>query len=296
MIRHAEVVCVGAATIDTIVVVDRLPGSDERVVADSFVTAGGGPAATAAVALARLGVPVAFCGVVGDDEAGCLVRASLESEGVDVERLRVDASAQTARSVILVERSTGARTIVTMTAAAPVPEDVPAGSGWLHADQTGYRAARAVSADGSRLLSIDAGNRIDGLQVRGLDLYAPTVSSLAELFPGSVDAGLRSARDAGAGTVIATAGADGAYVLDGDEAVHVPAFPVEAVSTLGAGDVFHGALLAALVGGSRPVEAARFAGAAAALSCRGVDGRSAIPRADEVEEFLAGAMPDSVTL
>lgn len=48
----ASVVCVGTATLDTIALVGRMPGADERIVAEEIRTAGGGPAATAAVALA----------------------------------------------------------------------------------------------------------------------------------------------------------------------------------------------------------------------------------------------------
>jgi sugar/nucleoside kinase (ribokinase family) len=60
-------------------------------------------------------------------------------------------------------------------------------------------------------------------------------------------------------------------------------------STLGAGDVFHGALLAAFVRGHGLHDALVFASAAAALSCRGLDGRSAIPSPAELERALADA-------
>ena len=72
------VVCVGLATRDTILAVPRHPAADELVFASDAAVAGGGPAATAAVALARLGVPSYFVGAVGDDEAGAFIRAGLE--------------------------------------------------------------------------------------------------------------------------------------------------------------------------------------------------------------------------
>ena len=61
------------------------------------------------------------------------------------------------------------------------------------------------------------------------------------------------------------------------------------MSTLGAGDVFHGALLASLVRGLEIADALRHANAAAALSCRALDGRSGIPTWPELEAFLARA-------
>ena len=73
------IVCVGLATRDTVYAVPRHPGPDERVVATERVVAGGGPAATAAVTIARLGVPVRFAGVVDN-----------ELEGVEVLRIRFD--------------------------------------------------------------------------------------------------------------------------------------------------------------------------------------------------------------
>ncbi len=290
MTRGARVVCVGVATIDTIAVVDRMPGEDERVVADGFTVAGGGPAATAAVTLARLGVPVAFCGVVGDDDAGRLVRASLEGEGVDTSLLRVDARARSTRSVILVSAATHARTIVTTPSTAPRPDDVPLDAEWLHVDQTGYRAVRAALERAPARhprLSVDAGNAIEGLALDGVELYAPTASALARAFPGDLLEGLRAARAHGARRVLATAGADGSYVLQGESLVHVEPTEADVVSTLGAGDVFHGALLAAIVEGRDLVDAARFAGRVAALSCRALDGRSGIPHGEELAEPTA---------
>src|SRR5919201_6661928 len=95
------VVCVGAATLDAIFAVPRHPAADDRVVASQLVRAGGGPAATAAVALARLGVPVFFVGAVGDDRAGADIRAGLEAEGVDVSELATIPGARSPQSSIL---------------------------------------------------------------------------------------------------------------------------------------------------------------------------------------------------
>ncbi|GAA4442197.1 carbohydrate kinase family protein [Phytohabitans houttuyneae] len=276
-----EVICVGAVTVDTIAVVDRAPGPDGRVVAEPFTVAGGGPAATAAVTLARLGVPVGFCGVVGDDAEGALSRALLEQAGVDTTWLATRPGVPTARSMIVVSREQGTRMIVT-TPSAPV--DVPPGAApWLHADQAGYPAVRGHT--GARR-SLDGGNPVPGLVASGLDLYAPSVEALTAAFPAPTLAD--SMRAAGARQVVATAGADGCYVLVDGEARHVP--PVAApslVSTMGAGDVFHGALLAGLVQGRSLLEAAWRANAVAALSCRALDGRTGIPDADETERFLS---------
>src|SRR5699024_1769651 len=133
-------------------------------------------------------------------------------------------------------------------------------------------------------VSIDDGYGIDGFTPDGVDLYAPTVASLTQRYgPRPVPDLLAAARADGAGALVATDGAAGAWFLADGDAAHRSAHPVEVVSTLGAGDVFHGALLAALA--DQPPErittaalahAVTWASVVAAMSCRGVDGRSAI--------------------
>jgi sulfofructose kinase len=92
---------------------------------------------------------------------------------------------------------------------------------------------------------------------------------------------------AGAETVVVTHGAAGCTGHTQDGLVEAPGVPCDPVSTLGAGDVFHGALLAYLVRGAPLAEALRAANTAAALSCRSLDGRSAIPTLDELQRTLA---------
>jgi sugar/nucleoside kinase (ribokinase family) len=272
----ARVVCVGLATLDSIFALPRHPGADDRVVATELAVAGGGPAATAAVALARLGVEVAFAGAVGDDATGAAIRDGLASEGVDVSLLGVVAGARSPQSSILV--GDGGRAIVHYPGSLPGlvldddARDLCRDADWVHVDHAGYAAApRDVR------LSIDGGNPIPGLDLAGVALYAPTQEALERDF-GTAEAALA----AGAELVVVTRGHEGSVAYTGEEVVDVPARPVDAVSTLGAGDVFHGAVLAALVRDQPLADALAFANRAAALSCRALDGRSAIPTFEEV--------------
>jgi sulfofructose kinase len=296
------VVCVGLATLDTILAVPRHPGPDDRVVATACVVAGGGPAATAAVALARLGIESAFVGAVGDDAAGSAIREGLAAEGVDVSRLTVVAGAQSPQSTILVGPG-GARTIVHVpgTAALEVG-DLPAAE-WVHVDHVGYAAVRGR---GLRL-SVDGGNAVPDLDLAEVALYAPTESALtgrtdaeqkttvSGASPGrlrgnretsqSLEAAARAALAAGAGLVVVTRGAGGSVAATREgELIVVPAPTVrpadgQSFSTLGAGDVFHGALLAQLVRDVPLRAALEAANRIAAASCCALDGRSAIPSA-----------------
>lgn len=283
------VVCVGVAVSDTIAVVQWVPREDERLQADEFVVAGGGPAATAAVTLSRLGIPAGFCGLVGDDPAGEALVAELAAEGVDTSAVERRSDVRTAASVVLVSAGTAARTIVTSPPLAPAgPLSPPSEAEWIHVDHAGFQALAASQA-GHRTavrISVDGGNPVPGLSLAGVTLYAPTVAALLRRYPGGERAAVKAALRDGADIVVATRGAGGALVGDADGVHAVPACPVDAVSTLGAGDVFHGALLAGLVEGRVLADAVRRANACAALSCRALDARSAIPTRRELDEFV----------
>ena len=294
------VVFVGAATLDAIALLDAFPEPDQRVVARQITYAGGGPAATAAVAAARLGLPAAFVGVVGDDEEGGRIVDGLRAEGVDTSGVRRAPGARSGASVVLVDRSRSTRAICTR----PVPAlDLPADSTsahlvrsarWVHVDHLGWAPVHALLAgttepSGRPRLSVDAGNPIAGFTPQGVDLFVPTVEALVRIYGARPVADLLAAALAdGARCVVATRGAAGSLARTADgESAEAPGYPVEVVSTLGAGDVFHGALLAAVVSGRPLAQALAYANVVAALSCRGVDGRSAIPTDAEAADALA---------
>jgi sulfofructose kinase len=299
------VVCIGIATLDAIALVDRLPLAGERLPAVEVRLAGGGVAATAAVTLAHLGVPVAFIGRVGDDEAGRWIRAGLGDAGVDVSGLRTVAGRSPA-SVVLVDAEAGERSLIPDVRGVPplglASDDLArcAAATWLHIDRTGYPTLRELAAAGvTTPVSLDGGNFVDELRLDRIALYAPTERALLARYPDRVlDEALHEALDEGPRIVAVTRGAAGSVALErtadgGIRGYDAPAIEAPIVSTLGAGDVFHGALLAALLDGRRLDEVLRFGNAAAGLSCRALDGRSGIPSRREVEAFLATAGAES---
>jgi sulfofructose kinase len=99
-------------------------------------------------------------------------------------------------------------------------------------------------------------------------------------------AGLEALPPAGSWSAV-TNGAGGVFFREASAIAHEPAFAVEAVDTLGAGDIWHGALALALAEGQGEREAIRFASAAAAIKCTRFGGRDGAPRRAEVEAFLA---------
>jgi sugar/nucleoside kinase (ribokinase family) len=299
-----KVLFVGAATVDSIALVEAFPHPDQRLVADELVFAGGGPAATAAVAASRLGIPAAFVGTVGDDPDGRRILEGLEEEGVDVSGVTVARGTRSGASVIVVDHGRGTRAICARPGPALDRAAVASavqGIEWVHTDHVGWDAVRAAvppTGTGPRL-SVDLGYLLDGFTPHGVDLYAPSMDALRvahrhlglDLGP---EALLSAALDQGAHRVVATDGSRGSWGADASgEWAHVPGVAVDVVSTLGAGDVFHGALLAAHVRGLGLEAALRYANTTAALSCRGLDGRSAIPSHERVEAHLGAAAPTS---
>jgi len=288
-----KVLFVGAATVDSIALVPAFPHPDQRVVADELVFAGGGPAATAAVAAARLGVAAAFVGTVGDDADGRRIVEGLEEEGVDTSGVTVARGHRSGASVIVVDHGRGTRAICARPGppvdAAAVAAAV-AEADWVHTDHVGWAAVRAavpVGSSGPRL-SLDLGYHVAGFTPREVDLFAPSIEALRAAH-GSLDpeALLSAALGEGARRVVATDGSRGSYGADSSgERAHAAGVAVDVLSTLGAGDVFHGALLAAHVRGLGLEAALRYANTTAALSCQGLDGRSAIPTHERVEALL----------
>ncbi|HEX6788208.1 MAG TPA: PfkB family carbohydrate kinase [Gaiellaceae bacterium] len=249
------IICAGLATRDTIYAVPRHPGADDLVVASERTVAGGGPAATAAVAIARLGGDVRFIGVVD------------ELEGVEVMRV----PGRTVESTILVNDE--GRSIVTeVPETFTVTAEMLEGADWLHVDHVGYASLEPDCFDAGVRISVDAGHPIPTLDVGRIDLYAP---------PQERDDGRR------AKVTVVTRGGLGCTAYADGETIEVPGFKVAPVSTLGAGDVFHGALVASLDRGLDLREALKRANACAAISCRALDGRSGIPTWDEVEAAVA---------
>ena len=292
--KPGSMVFVGGLMADHIAAVDTYPAADERVLARAVIRSGGGPASTAAVAAARLGVhDVAFVGTVGQDAAGDYLLAELAAEGIDTSGVTRLPDRATGASVIIADVSAGSRAICTQPG-PPVQlnstaEQLIRSARWVHIDHLGWPVVAPVIDGGSSQVSVDISYPVAGFSPQGVDLYVPNAPALAARYSADVDDVdllLDRALAEGPGTVVITRGSQGSVGAT-QSGVRGAAAPHRSpiTSTLGAGDVFHGALLAALDQDQGLVEAMRYAGVVAALSCRALDGRSAIP--DHHETLVA---------
>lgn len=294
-----SLICVGIAVLDEIFAVEEIPIRPGKYFASDFRSIGGGPASTAAVAAAAMGARTALWARVGEDRAGEQIVAELAGFGVDVGHVRRLPGGRSGLSAVMVD-ATGDR--LTINFADPALDTDP---GWLplarvkEADAVlcdcrwpaGAEAVlRRVRQDG-RIAVLDADITPDA----AVNTLAPLASHVAFSQGGlqqfsaksEPEAGLRAAAERIAGWLCVTLGPDGCMVLEDGAIRSIPAFPVDAIDTTGAGDVFHGALAVALAEGREALAAVQFASAAAALKCTRFGGRSGIPDRLQVDGFLA---------
>lgn len=288
------VVVVGSVNVDLVVRVPRLPGPGETVIGGRFHRAAGGKGANQAAAAARLGAPTWFVGLVGQDDLGREARADLEAAGVDVGLLGpgeeptgvaailVDASGE---NLIAVASGANAELGAEHVEAAMRRIDVGNAVVLSNLEVPDEAVAAAASAAGERgwpfVLNPAPARALPEEVVALATVLVPNETEVAQL--GGPDALL----DGGATAVLVTLGSRGAALhRPGASPRHVPAFPVDAVDTTGAGDAFCGALAWALAAGWDLEEAARLAAGAGALACRAVGARASLPAAEELEGFI----------
>ncbi|RCG31769.1 carbohydrate kinase family protein [Sphaerisporangium album] len=282
-------------------------GQREQLVGTGALTLGGSGAIMACGA-ARLGLRVAFAGLVGDDDAGRYVRDTLAACGVDVAALRMDPGLPTPLTVVITRE--GDRAILTApgtlaaTTAGVVPERLLSGSRHVHAASyflmprlAGalpglFRAARAHGATTSLDTNDDPTGRWDPAGLAAVlaetDILLPNAHEARHLATGAAGALETAAADLAArGPLVAVKnGADGALCHDGHTLVTTAGIAVTPADTVGAGDSFDAGFVAATLNGM-PVEGAlEFAAVCGALSTRAHGGTTAQPTWDEAAAHI----------
>ena len=293
-----DVVGFGVNALDLIAIIDGYPLPDTKAQFKEFDVQGGGVTATAMAACARLGLRARYVGKVGTDFWSRLSLRTLSKEGVDV-RCVIKAKGSPGHvSLVLADRATGQRTLFFRRppAYAIRPEEL---------DRTAITAGRLLHVDGidpeAAVQAIgwarEAGMRItmDGERiVPGIEEVWPRVDLLVcnPRFLAAVTGeqmpkeGLRALASRGPSRVAVTLAEEGVLGFAEGRFMRIPGFPIKAVDTNGAGDVFHGACAIGELRGWPCEWTLTFASAVAAMKCRFLGGRRGIPRLLEVAEFL----------
>ncbi|WP_027232839.1 PfkB family carbohydrate kinase [Phyllobacterium sp. UNC302MFCol5.2] len=298
-----KILCVGALTMDTIFRLDRLPPGPGKYIPLEAVEIAAGMASSAAASIARLGGSVSLFASTGDDEIGRRAVAELTAEGVDCSHVRSVADARSAFSSIFVDAA-GERVIVPYYDAGllSAPSEIPpvidgtfdvvmTDVRWPLAAAKVLKAAREAEVHGI----LDA----DTASLETLEMLLPLASHIVASEPAAERVTGESDPEKATVALAALYGRDGAFVsvtagnkgsfwydeLEG-EVRHMPAFEVDVVDTLAAGDVFHGTFAWALSRNYPIYQIMRFASAAAAIKCSRFGGRSGAPTKAELDAFL----------
>jgi ribokinase len=297
------VVVVGSINQDLVVSVERFPSAGETLLGTGHFMSPGGKGANQAVAAARLGQDVLMVGRVGDDAAGHSLRHHLESQGVNVRRVRVDLDHETGLAVITLDAagentiivSPGANAAVDVHDVAAAESDLTAAEVTLLQLEIPLAAvdAAVALAGGMIVLNPAPAMRLSSSTLGLVDVLVPNRSELGRLAdlpePQTVDEVAAAARKLeGPGAIVVTLGAGGALLVAEGEAHHIPSPVVDVVDTVGAGDAFCGALADALARGLQLPEAVEWGVHAGAIAVTKAGAQSALPTRHQVEALIAG--------
>lgn len=293
-----DVVGMGLNAVDHICVVPRFPKYEEKLRMLDFKKAAGGQVASALTACAKWGLKTKYVGKVGGEDLGAFSLASLREAGIETSDVAVIEGVPNQFAFILVDASTGERTIIWRRDAAlemqpgQVPLQAIAAGKYLLLDGHDSEAA-AVAARQARdrgvTVVVDAETVKPG--TRDLILASSYVVGSSE-FPerftgiGDLEEALKSMRAMGPECVVATLGREGALCLSDRGLIRSGGFRVECVDSTGAGDVFHGAFIYGLAAGWDLERVLDFSNAAAALNCTAIGAREGIKPVAEILDLI----------
>ena len=303
-LRHdaeTDVAGFGTNAVDFLIQVPHYPEFNSKVELTQYTQAAGGEIATTMVGLRRLGLTASYIGRFGDDAAGDIGLGSLRDEGVDLRFAERIDGADTQIAFIVIDERSGERTVIWKRDAKlrysedEAPLEAIANAKVLHITPHDTRAcirlARAAREQGT-IVSMDVDNVVDDIEeLLGL---VDVIVACAD-FPSRL-LGISDKRTAltemhsrfGAGVVGVTLGESGSLLLCNGEFIETPGFDVPGgcKDTTGAGDSFRVGLLYGMIVGETVEESARMANGVAALKCRSVGARTALPRRDELNSLL----------
>ena len=299
--KRFDAVGFGTNAVDYLIVVPEYPAFDSKIRLTEYVRAAGGEIATTMTGLNRLGLKTLYAGRFGDDSEGNFGLQTLRDEAVNVDFAEQIKGARTQIAFIVIDERSGERTVIwerdarLSYAETEAPVELAAQGKVLHFTPHDTRAcvrlAKAAKAENT-IVSIDVDNLFAGVEDL-LPLVDVFISS-AE-FPEKL-VGVKDKKDSlreinrrfGCAVVGMTLGENGSLILCENEFIETNGFDVPGgcKDTTGAGDAFRVGFLYALLTGETIETAATMANAVAALKCRALGARTALPDKRELLEFI----------
>jgi ribokinase len=296
---------------DLVTYVPRLPEPGETLVGHSFMTFPGGKGANQAVACARLGLETKLVGRIGDDSFGEQHLEALNAEGVDTTSVLIDTDHATGLAVISVDDSAENSIIVVSGANAVLDEtDIHRAEALLSQteilliqnevpSEVNFAVARAAHEQGALVVFDPAPARsLAEWTYSYLDWITPNEVEAEALvgFPIQTESDAAKAAEVlcgrGAGTAVIKLGERGAYYQSDQGSGMVPAFKVDAIDTVAAGDAFNAGLAAGLAADCSVEESVRWGAAAGALAVTQRGAITSLPYRTEFDELLQAGLID----
>jgi sulfofructose kinase len=294
-----DIVGVGLNASDTLLLVPHFPDYAGKVAFTEEIASPGGQVASALTVCSKLGLRAKYIGTIGDDESGRIQLSSLREAGLDLEDLEIRANCTSQRAYIIIDQSTGERTIIWRR-----PDCLRIDPAFITADK--IACARLLHVDGHDTPAIEKAAKLarqNGIPVSvDVDTIYPDfgrvlpyvdfmVSSteFPEKWTGETDPfrALETIQNEYKMRVAAmTLGAHGALAREGGRFVYSPGFVVACADTTGAGDVFHGAFCYAVLAGMPLLETLEFSNAMAAINCTRLGARGGIATENEAHALI----------
>ncbi len=305
---NGEILCMGSVNIDMVMVMHKLPNEGETIVTDNFSTYPGGKGGNQAVAAAQMGARTSMFTKLGTDELSGTLKKQLEEKGVKTDNIIIE---EGTAGIAIIRVDLEGRNSISFTPgnnALLTPEDVEIHRNLFEPNKillitmeistpTVYKAVRAAHKNGMLVILDPSPVPTEPFPEdipRCIDIVKPNQTEASWMVGRKIESAdnakeaVLDLRRMGFAFPVITLGEDGVISLAGGSPVLTPSHTVKAVDTTAAGDVFSGALAAAIAGAEQLETAIGFANAAAALSIMRKGAQTSIPSLDEVKDFLKG--------
>ncbi|WP_130802603.1 ribokinase [Acinetobacter ihumii] len=300
-----NMVVLGSANVDHILNVDDFPASGQTVSGKNYKVAFGGKGANQAVAAARSGANISFIGCVGDDDAGHHLKVQLEKDGVHIQAVQSIKDQNTGVALIFVNHQAdnfigihaGANAALSVEYVQQHASLIQSAQLLLLQLETPIdsiltAAHLAHNAGVKIILNPAPAQALTSELLQNVDIITPNKTE-AEILTGlkinhldDVQQAAHVLHNYGIETVVITLGAQGVWLSESGQGQLIPAFKVDAVDTIAAGDTFNGAFATALLEGQSNQEAAQFANAAAAIAVTRYGAQPSIPYRAEINALF----------
>lgn len=297
----AEIIVIGSSNTDMVIKSKKLPAPGETILGGTFLMNPGGKGANQAVAAARSGGIVTFVTKIGNDIFGSEAAELFDKEKINTDYIVRDAVNPSGVALINVDED-GENCIVVAQGSNGTMSESDINEKVFGKDKsdiflmqleipvaTVAFIARKASANGNRVilnpapackLPDDLFSNLYLITPNETEAYALTGIEVHD--KASAEAAAGNLRKKGVQNVVITMGASGAYILTDNYSAMVPGFPVKAIDTTAAGDVFNGALAAALSEGSDIKDGVIFANRAASISVTRMGAQASAPYRHEI--------------